>query len=148
MDAAFWPVTMPTDAEAPMRVAPAATIFSASSRVRTPPDRRDELLDEFERGGISGAEFARIVGVNYQTFATWVQARRKKRGVDPRTPPKPRVAPARWIEAVADRAVPESAASVMVIELPGGALMRVGDAAQAALATRVIAALQKEPSAC
>jgi DNA-binding transcriptional regulator YiaG len=50
-------------------------------RVRTPPNRRKELVDEFERSGISGAEFARVVGVNYQTFATWVQARRKKRGV-------------------------------------------------------------------
>jgi pyruvate kinase len=31
-------VTMPTEADAPMRVAPAATIFSASSRVRMPPE--------------------------------------------------------------------------------------------------------------
>jgi hypothetical protein len=117
-------------------------------RVRTPADRRQELLDEFERSGISGAEFARVVGVNYQTFATWVQARRKKRGVYPKAPAKPKVAPARWIEAVADRAVPECAASVLVIELPGGASMRVGDPAQAALAARLIRALQKDAPAC
>jgi hypothetical protein len=118
-------------------------------RVRTPADRRQELLDEFERSGISGAEFARIVGINYQTFASWVQARRNnRRGDYLKAPAKPQVPSARWIEAVAAPSVPDSAGAALIIELPGGAAMRVGDAAQAALAARVIQALQKEPSAC
>jgi hypothetical protein len=29
------------------------------------------LLDEFERGGLSGAKFAALAGVKYSTFAAW-----------------------------------------------------------------------------
>jgi hypothetical protein len=36
----------------------------------------------------------------------------------------------------------------LVIKLPGGASMRVGDPAQAALAARLIRALQKDAPAC
>ena len=49
-------------------------------RVHTPKARREALLEEFERSGVSGQKFAALVGVNYQTFASWVQ--------------KPRAAPA------------------------------------------------------
>ena len=38
-------------------------------RVQTPPERREQLLDEFERSGLSGAKFAPLVGVRYTTFA-------------------------------------------------------------------------------
>lgn len=59
-------------------------------RVQTPKARREALLEEFERSGVSGKKFAAMVGVNYQTFASWVQKRRKARRhhtVD--TPQKP-----------------------------------------------------------
>jgi len=45
-------------------------------RVRVPPERREALLDEFERSGMSGAKFARMAGVQYPTFAVWVSKRR------------------------------------------------------------------------
>jgi len=32
--------------------------------------RREALLNEFERGGTSGAQFADYVGIKYSTFAT------------------------------------------------------------------------------
>ena len=38
-------------------------------RVRTPRKRREALLDEFERSGLSGPKFAALVGVKYQTLA-------------------------------------------------------------------------------
>ncbi len=38
-------------------------------RVKTPPTRREQLLDEFDRGGLSGAKFAELAGIKYQTFA-------------------------------------------------------------------------------
>jgi transposase len=50
-------------------------------RVKTPKERREALLDEFERGGMSGTKFAEFVGVKYQTFASWRQKRRRQRGV-------------------------------------------------------------------
>ncbi len=42
-------------------------------RVRTPVARKEALLAEYERSGLPASKFARMAGVNYQTFATWVQ---------------------------------------------------------------------------
>ena len=64
---------------------------------RAPRTRREAPLDEFERGGTPAAEFARLVGIKYPTFASWVQQRRRARaagGVGPA------VAPVRWTEAL------------------------------------------------
>ena len=36
---------------------------------QTPADRREQLLEEFERSGLSGSKFAQLVGIKYQTFA-------------------------------------------------------------------------------
>jgi hypothetical protein len=46
-------------------------------RVRTPAERRESLLDEFERSGLSAVKFAALVGIKYQTFAAWAARRRK-----------------------------------------------------------------------
>ena len=51
----------------------------ARGRVRVSGERREALLDEFERSGASGARFARLAGIKYATFANWVQKRRKQR---------------------------------------------------------------------
>ena len=40
-------------------------------RVRTPKARREALLEEFARRGVSGKNFAALVVVNYQIFASW-----------------------------------------------------------------------------
>ena len=48
-------------------------------RVKTPPARREQLLDEFARRGTSGHKFAGLVGVKHPTFATWVQQRKRRR---------------------------------------------------------------------
>jgi hypothetical protein len=37
-------------------------------RVRTPVERREMLLEEFGRSGLSGPKFAGLVGVKYQTL--------------------------------------------------------------------------------
>lgn len=62
--------------------APSDTVIlkrDAAGRVRTDARRREELLDEFERSGLSGPKFARVAGVCYQTFAGWMQKRRRAR---------------------------------------------------------------------
>ena len=46
-------------------------------RVKTPKERREQLLDEFEKSGLTGQKFAALVGIKYQTFATWAQKRRR-----------------------------------------------------------------------
>ena len=69
----------------------------ALGRVRTPRARREALLVEFEKSGVSAKKFAALVGVNYQTFASWVQAQRKARGREPSA-----VGPVRLWEAVVE----------------------------------------------
>jgi hypothetical protein len=39
-------------------------------RVRTPREKREQILDEYERSGMSGAAFAALVGVKYPTLAS------------------------------------------------------------------------------
>ena len=41
-----------------------------------PKARREELLNEYEKSGLTQAAFARRAGVNYQTFVVWVRERR------------------------------------------------------------------------
>lgn len=45
----------------------------------TSDDYREAVLDEFERGAMSGQAFARLHGIKYTTFASWIQKRRRKR---------------------------------------------------------------------
>ena len=124
-------------------------------RVRTPRSRQEALLDEFERSGVSGQKFAALVGINYQTFATWTQRRRRERGTyPPRTGPRssPKVAgagPLRLLEAIVENAAPELPALPegvpLCVQLPGGARVEVGDVRQAALAAELLRALGARP---
>lgn len=52
----------------------------ALGRVTVTREQRVALLDEFERSGLKGRPFARMAGVNYPTFANWIQKRRHARG--------------------------------------------------------------------
>ena len=118
-------------------------------RVRTPVERREALLEEFARSGVSGKKFAALVGVNYQTFASWVQKRRKARGQYPMAGRKPvaraRVPGAlRLVEAViASGSIEEGggSGSAGCLQLPGGARVEIHDARQALLAAELLRAL-------
>jgi transposase-like protein len=52
-------------------------------RVKVSREHREALLDAFETSGLSGVAFARHHGVTYPTFATWMQKRRRERGLYP-----------------------------------------------------------------
>jgi hypothetical protein len=52
----------------------------AVGRVSYRAEQREAILDEFERSGLKGAAFARLTGLQYQTFASWIQRRRHERG--------------------------------------------------------------------
>src|ERR1035438_2255669 len=70
-------------------------------RVKTPVARRESLLDEFERTGLSGAKFAALVGIKYQTFAARALRRRKQNAAPaPAKVPAPPADKVRWLEAV------------------------------------------------
>jgi len=75
----------------------------ALGRVRMPKDRREAILDAFERSGMSGQAFATRIGVKYPTFATWVQKRRRSRGdYKSREGKRKRAAEVTLFEAVVD----------------------------------------------
>jgi len=111
-------------------------------RMRTSRERREQLLDEFERSGLTGQKFAEVVGIKYQTFATWAQKRRRQRGAYPavKTPKQ-----LRWLEAVVEHGQKTGGDKnplSLVLELPGGARVQINDSKQAALAAVLLRALQ------
>lgn len=122
-------------------------------RVQTPVKRREALLDEFDRSGVSAKKFALLVGIKHQTFAAWVTQRRKQRGSAHISPPKPaQSAPKlQWVEAVVEKDALSLSQKreALSVHLPGGARMEVGDARQAALAAELLRALAgQRPFSC
>jgi hypothetical protein len=111
-------------------------------RVQTPAARRESLLDEFERSGLSGPKFAALVGIKYQTFAAWSARRRKLNGH--KVPVKP-ADPVRWLEAVVDQAQRATGpkALSLLLQLPGGARLELAHAEQAPLAAALLRSLEK-----
>ena len=113
-------------------------------RVRTPAERREQLLDEFERSGLSGIKFAALTGIKYQTLASWVQRRRRLQGSSGKAAVK-REAQVRWLEAVVAEAQPAApgAGMTLKVHLPNGAWTEVTDARQAFLAAALLRALEQ-----
>lgn len=117
-------------------------------RVKTPKERPEALLDEFEGSGLSGMKFAELTGFNYQTCASWAQRRRRERKQSPTVPGAfiKSASQVRWLEAVVDQTkLPAgSAQSVLVVHLSGGTRMEIADAAQAALAAVLLRLLENK----
>jgi hypothetical protein len=117
-------------------------------RVRTSAQRRESLLAEFDRSGLSGKQFSELSGIKYQTFATWLQKRR--RAGQPSVKPTD---PVRWLEAVVERAPTSGGQSALalVIKLPGAASLEVSDLKQVPLAVALLRSLEPAggpPLAC
>ena len=115
-------------------------------RVRTPKARREQLLDEFERSGLPGLKFAELAGIKYQTFATWAQKRRRQRGDDAARKISAAKKSVQWLEAVvesAQGAVVKAGGGALVVHLPGGARLEIGDVNQAVVAAALLRALQR-----
>jgi hypothetical protein len=121
------------------------------ARVRTPPERKRELLEEFERSGLSGAKFAAFVGVKYSTFAAWA-AKRKRAPSGQSAPAKvaDTMAKVRWLEAVIDQAQGSAGKepSVLTVQFGGRARAEISDARQVELAAALLQALEKAPPSC
>jgi transposase-like protein len=103
-------------------------------RVRTPRERREALLDEFERSGASASQFAKLSGVKYQTFAGWVQRRRRRCGAGG----VQRVEGVRLLEAMVEERTFARGSQTLRVELPGGARIELTDASQATLAAALL----------
>ena len=111
-------------------------------RVRVPKARREAILDEFERSGLSGTAFAKLHGIKYGTFATWSLKRRKQSAtVEPAT-----THPIDFARLIIDQDQPKpnlQPPGTLQIHLPGGASFLLdGDNAQSALAAQFLRTLQ------
>jgi transposase-like protein len=102
-------------------------------RVRTSREQRRVILAEFERSGMSAAQFARRTGLKYSTFAFWVQRYRRIKRPD-------RKSPLRLLEAVLTTATPATALTLL---LPGGARLEIRAASQIPLAAALVHALEQ-----
>jgi hypothetical protein len=107
-------------------------------RVKTPKERREQLLDEFEKSGLTGQKFAALVGVKYQTFATWAQKRRRARNAYAAVK---RPKQLRWLEAVVEQNSGDQ--SPLVLEMPGGAKVQINNVKEAVLAAALLRALAR-----
>jgi hypothetical protein len=106
--------------------------------------RREELLDEFERSGLSGPKFAALVGIKYSTFAAWAHRRKLVRvGTKDAKGSRSKGTPVQWLEAVVGKA--QAAAprhgSGLVLVLPGGARVELTASEQVTLAAELLRAL-------
>lgn len=59
-----------------------------AGRVRTPPEKREALLAEFDRSGMTGAQFARFAGVRYPTDELGAEATQGSRAERAKGGPK------------------------------------------------------------
>lgn len=107
-------------------------------RVRTPPEKRGAMLAEYDRSGMTGAQFARFVGVRYSTLMYWLQKRRKEAGQGGERATAGQDHP-RWLEARVEGELPKL--EKIEVEMGGGVRMLVGNRAQAALAGEVLRAM-------
>lgn len=121
-------------------------------RVRVSRERREALLEEFSRSGLSAAEFARMAGIKYPTFANWLQERRK---VQPPVAEEAREVlvgngGVRLLEAVVeDRASGTTGSSAgLFIELPGGGRLTVHSPAQLAMAAELLSLMAQRNRGC
>jgi len=115
----------------------------SKGRVQTPPERREALLDEFERSGLSGTRFAEMVGVVPVTFSAWVCKRRRTRANSKK--PEGQIKPVTLLEAVVEnrRSAGASSSEGIVLELDGGAKIDVRHPEQLRLVAELLGLLSK-----
>jgi hypothetical protein len=122
--------------------------------VRTTRRRREAILDDFENSGMSGAAYARRHGINYQTFANWIQKRRRSRGdydngarLSGTDTPLALALAEVVMKTPSGRAENRPPFGGLRIELAGGANLILSDASQVPLAAELIRQLSESREA-
>ncbi len=115
----------------------------ALGRVRMPGERREAILDAFEKSGMSGQAFARHIGVKYPTFASWIQKRRRDRGDYGAREGRSEKGPSftlleATVESASERALDGEA---LEVETSQGLKLRIASKEQAVLAADLVRAL-------
>lgn len=102
-------------------------------RVQVPAEQRSALLAEFKRSGLSGAQFARVTGVKYQTLMNWVAKQRSSSAARPCKGGAPV-----FVEAV----VKHEPSAGVVVDLGHGMTLRLEAGSQVNIAAELIGALR------
>ena len=119
----------------------------AQGRVLVSRERRELLLEEYDRSGMSGVKFAQYVGIKYSTLASWLQNRRRHRDrerllLKADTDTEAGKSHGGWIEAVLENgSQPRVPAGGLRIYFAGGACCQVSSVGEAALAAELLGRL-------
>jgi len=120
----------------------------ALGRVLITPERRDMLLEEYDRRGMSGIRFAQYVGIKYTTLAYWLKRRRRQRQrekllMKTSADKEPGGSNASWIEAVVDKSGSQTRekAGALRIYFAGGAYCQISSVGEVALAVELLGRL-------
>lgn len=116
---------------------PDTTIIRTGSdgRLRYTPAQRGELLEAFDRSGLSALAFSKQHGICYQTFIAWLRKRRQPGDVFPP-----------GIPAFAEVMLPESTTTpcaALRIVLPCGTALEVSSRAALPLAAELLQTLRR-----
>jgi hypothetical protein len=116
----------------------------ARGRVLVSRERRESLLEEYDRSAMSGVKFAQYVGIKYSTLAYWLQSRKRRREREKLLPKAGTDTEAGksnggWIEAVLENGSrPRLPAGGLRIHFAGGAYCQISGAGEAALAAELL----------
>ena len=119
----------------------------AQGRVLVSRERRELLLEQYDRSGMSGVKFADYVAIRYSTLAYWLQSRRRKRErekslLNAGAETGPSQSNGGWIEALVENgAQPRLQAGALRIYFAGGAYCQINSAAETALAAELLGRL-------
>ena len=120
----------------------------ARGRVLVSRERRESLLAEYDRSGMSGVRFAQYLGIKYTMLAHWIRSRRRQRQREKLLMKASADAEAgrsngRWIEAVVDKngSLPGEKAGALRVYFTGGAYCQLSNPAEVALAAELLGRL-------
>jgi len=117
--------------------------MDTKGRVRATMEQRRAILTEFEKSGVCAAQFAKVIGLKYSTFAGWVQRYRRAK-------PKPSPQRLRLLEAVIEGGPGKEGTSghVVIVQLPGQVRVELSSLAQVPLVSELLKALQTGQPGC
>jgi hypothetical protein len=119
---------------------PASSIIRAGAdgRLRLPAAARAELLEAYDRSGMTAMAFARLHGLKYPTFIAWL-AKRRRNGQPLADDP---VAAATPLAGFAEVVGIDGAAAPLRVQVAGGMVLEIHSRAALPMAAELLAMLR------
>lgn len=121
----------------PSDSSPHSTIIRTGSdgRLRYTPEQRQDLLEAFDRSGLSAMSFSRQHGVSYQTFIAWVRKRRECGDILPPNTPA-------FAEVMLQQPLHDPSTGLRIL-LPCGTVIEIPSRSALPLAAELITTLRR-----